>query len=309
MDEFREQAPKPEALKERPEKWAREIPVEVFGTEEERKQNFNRLLQEIEEERETRGISEEEFEKKLEKAKEFVEKMPLIHTTSLKSVAAIFRSEEIISLAELEKKRGRKGVETHTHRNDQAANLDRFVFLTTPLNLKKFFSSEVWLKINNDLLDRSDVVVTAEDIAEVPERLFPEQQSYDYELWTEPLSPEFFTQVLKEYKSQAISGADFKEFLSHLIALYYQNPEDCLKDYREIAEEYTSSVREGQQELPLKRWFIPEIKIMQKIGAEKVRRILVTSSNSKELLVKNGIPEEQIQSEVFLSPRVLYELT
>jgi len=157
---------------EGPEQWAKELPPETFGTEEERKNNFEKLLIELNKEKIKHNIPSEEFEKRLKEAEEYTESMPLFHNTSLKGAIGIFNLGKIASLHTLRKEKGllRTFFQSNTLAVDKRAGLHKMVFVS-PIPIRNY--GDVTLEVDGKILDRPDCVVTYEDIINTLERVCP----------------------------------------------------------------------------------------------------------------------------------------
>ena len=267
--------------KEGPEKWAEEVPTETFGTEEERKQNFERFIGRLKQEREKEGVSEEEFEERLSRTEQFLENMVLIHSTSLRSVAEIFGSRKIFSLAELQKNRPVTDI-VHTFSSDREAGLDQFIFMSS--GAKILFGDAV-LVMGNEIINRPDCFATAEDIVEIPSRLqdcFPRGEQKNWSGLSRETTPDIWNECLKEYRQQILSGKDFKKFLANFIASYHSHPEDSLRyptsrDYTIASHDHLYDRSGLGQRVPLffKKWYRPEIKVKNEIGVENIKFVIV----------------------------------
>lgn len=279
---------------EGPEKWVKEMPVETVGTAEEREKNFERYINELREEKKKLDISEEEFKERLEKAEKFVEKLPILHFTDFRSVEEIFKSGKFLSVSELKKPEFR----AHTDENDIRCGLDKFIFSTVGI---RNFSGEAALVINNKILNRQDCVVTPEDIVTTCRRCFVENKR-----WSGAIDSESLKKIQKEYKKTAISGKDFKKFLSQFIATYHKNPEESI-DYfssgkfirqKREREELYEHIRERPIPLWKGEWYDrPEIKTMKEIKAEDISFIVVPKLVYANLLISKGIPKDRIKVE------------
>ncbi len=275
-----------------PEKWAKEMPVETVGTEKERRENYKRFLGELGEERKKLGLSEEEFKKRLEKAEKFVEKMPIFHFTSLRRVVEIFKSGKLFSTSELKKP---EFTAANTLKNDIECGLDKFIFLTN--EIRESFAQPA-LIINNKILNRPDCVVTPEDIVFTSFRCFEDRNWLTRELDLESLK-----KIQEEYKKTAISGKDFKEFLSQFIATNHRNPEEfidysCDKKFaNQKGEHYIRYRKEQKQPIPLfpKEWYTgPEIKVMKEMKAEDISSIILSPEYAGGF-IPEGIPKDLIK--------------
>ncbi len=172
---------------EGPEKWAKEMPMETVGTHEDRKKNFERYINGLKEKRKNIGISEEEFKRRLEISKKFVEKLPILHFTEFRSVSEIFKSGKLLSVSELKKPQFR----AHTEENDIKCGLDKFIFST--IGIRKF-SGEAKLVIDNKILNRPDCVVTPEDIVSTCYRCLENKR------WNGVIDSESLKKIQEEYK-------------------------------------------------------------------------------------------------------------
>ena len=283
---------------EGPEKWAKELSPETFGTEEERRNNFEKLLIELIKKKIKYGIPAEEFEKRLKEAREYTENISLFHSTSLKRAVGIFNLGKIASRQTLEKTKGSWHMffQSNTLAVDKRAGLDKMVF-TSPLPINYY--GDVVLELDGKILDRSDCVVTYEDIIITLERFCPSPSgklsgmfSYVKEYFGMP-------KVLREYRSQVISGNNFREFLSHYIAIYgvsedYQKHQDG-KLRSEIINSSNAKVHKASSS-KIKKWVTtPEVKVRNEISAENIKRVVVRYQAQKDLLINNGVPEDLIK--------------
>lgn len=309
-----EVSPKPEALKtniedssseqieqeqvlpeEGTEQWAKELPSETFGTEEERKNNFEKLLIELSKEKTKHGISAEEFEKRLKEAEEYTESMPLFHNTSLKGAIGIFNLGKIASLHTLRKEKGllRTLFQSNTLAMDKRAGLHKMVFVS-PISIRNY--GDVTLEVDGKILDRPDCVVTYEDIIKTLERVCPPGKvdtifEYAREYFAMP-------QVLKEYKSQVISGINFRNFLSHYIAIYGipEKYQECWgEDFRSGTINSSNAGVHDALSPHVKKMIIPEIKVRNEISFKNIKGVVVKNQAHSDLLINNGVPRDLIK--------------
>lgn len=284
---------KPEQVKEPEQVKKIEKPTEgsfteTFGTEKEREENFQKMLEGLAEERKEQGISDEDFEKRLSQSEKFVEKLPLFHVTSLESVTKIFSSGKILSLNNLEQTRETKEYRSNTNIEDKKYGLDNFVFSSTSPR----FCGDAALVIDRNVLDKKDCVVTGEDIVETAKRV-KNKEPFSYVAY----DPE----VMDDYKKQTMGGKDFKEFLPRFIAAHHENPSDYIG--YQMTDEYCAKendfneAHKSEDHPPLYQgsWYSPEIKNKDEIGTESVQSILVRIERFKDLLVEKGVPENLIK--------------
>lgn len=264
----------------------KELPIEAFGTEEEREQRFLMILSKIKEEAEKLGISEEIFVKKLEEAKNFVNKMVLFHSTSTESFIKIWKKRSnIYSLRKL-KELGMK-IKGHTYYFDRKFGLDNFVFLS--MNPIRFQFGEILIGVEITILQEYFSLVSLEDILEIMRKLTGLTQ-WEIDFLTEDQTKE----VLEEYRKQILEGKHFYQIFCALLALYFKNsPYEYYED-EELRDKIWGSL---QTYLSLKGRYSgnPEIKIYPEVPLSKIKGIVVFSPQVKELLIQIGFPSDKIK--------------
>lgn len=263
------------------------IPVEVFGSSSEREERFLSLKQKIEEEREKLGISPEEFYKKMNRVKEFMEDAVLYHRTDLNTAIEVLkRGKPILSLRELEVGRARKKVSSHTYPFDRELGLHRFVFLST--DPERFRAGACILGIETSVLKDQTAIVTFEDILEIT-RFKCGLSQWELDFLTDRDKEE----VLKEYRTQTLNGKHFYEIFCELLALLYRNsPEEYYFD----EELRTNLGKRLRDYIGIKTSYgiTPEIKVLSQIPSTKVRGAVVFSQEVSDLLIKAKVPSEKI---------------
>lgn len=235
-----------------------------LGSPEEHLENFNRIMAEIEEYRKNNKSARKRYNENINRARELVEKYPLIHSTS----------GEHFQEAQKEIKPTRLiGGETNHMPIDTGLGLDNFVFATFG---RKIVDAPPYggipLYLNPDLLNREGTIFTIEDIAIMSLRYFEELSKrficggYDERI------PETEEKVKQDYLKSIMPGNKFREFMADFIATYYRNPEVYF---------FNCS---GRPDIPHsikadKYWVSPEIKIYGRVSDKNFVKSSFSISN------------------------------
>ncbi|MBI2041976.1 MAG: hypothetical protein HYT20_03085, partial [Candidatus Nealsonbacteria bacterium] len=293
------------------EKWLHDVPVETVGTEKERQENLERFSEELKIERDGRGILEEEYRERLERAKSFLENLPLIHVTSFASIERILDSGKVLSISEI--KKNEEHPRGNTFPADQEAGFDKFVFA----GLGNVVIGDAAVVFKEKILDRPDCFITAEDVVDVPKRLLDagfRWPTYDWKYLTKEKNPAFFAEVLKEYRKQTLAGKDFKRFLADFIATHCAKPEEYVgfsdsEVYKKAWSRFYHPFSSERQPLFPMAWHNPEIKVMKEIGIDDIRFIMVGNIETAESLARYyKIPLDRFKVRRFITIATMKEL-